>query len=87
MDHLWNTIEILTEIESAPLVAIRTHERQLELSQLSYTLPTFKRKRLEKVVCQVLGRKYDCIARRTKGEIRKVCQDFLVTKVKANIKR
>ena len=84
MDHLWNTIKILTEIESAPLVAIRTHERQLELS---YTLPTFKRKRLEKVVCQVLGRKYDCIARRTKGEIRKVCQDFLVTKVKANIKR
>ena len=87
MDHLWNTIEILTEIESAPLVAIQTHERQLELSQLSYTLPTFKRKRLEKVVSQVLGRKYDCIARRTKGEIRKVCQDFLMTKVKANIKR
>ena len=71
----WTTsgtpLKFLQKLRVRLCVAIRAHERHLELSQLSYTLPTFKRKRLEKVVCQVLGRKYDCIARRTKGEIRK----------------
>ena len=46
----WTTsgtpLKFLQKLRVRLCVAIRAHERQLELSQLSYTLPTFKRKRL-----------------------------------------